>query len=57
MLVVNKGHTAASVTLPGAAGKVFLYIDESTAYGPAQPLTLASDTWELAPFAAGLLRL
>ena len=57
VLVVNKGASTASVTLAGASGGAWQYIDESTAYGPAAITTLASDTWTLAPYALGLLRL
>lgn len=57
VLVVNKGSAAADVTLPGAAGALWSYIDESTAYGPALTTTLVSDTWTIAPFGFGLLRM
>ena len=57
VLIVNKGNTAATVTFPGASGATWQFIDESTAYGPAQSVTLPADTWTLAPFALGLLRL
>ena len=57
VLVVNKSSQPASVTLAGASGGSFAYIDESTAYGPAVTTVLASDTWTLAPFALGLLRM
>lgn len=57
VLVVNKGSSAASVTLAGAAGGAWTYVDESTAYGPAVTTTLTSDTWLLAPYALGILRL
>jgi hypothetical protein len=46
-----------NVTLAGAAGGRWLFVDESTAYGPAASTTLSADTWTLAPFAAGILRL
>ena len=45
------------VTLAGAAGGAWAFVDESTAYSPAANFTLASDTWTLAPFAVGVLRL
>ena len=57
VLVINKAHTPQSVTLAGATGGVWTYIDESTALGPAQAVTLAADTWMLAPFALGIVRL
>ena len=57
VLVVNKGSSPADVTLAGATGGSWQYIDESTAYGPAATATLAADTWTLAPYALGLLRL
>ena len=57
LLVVNKASTLHNVTFPGATGATWLYIDESTAYGPAMSMTLAADTWALAPFSVGVLRL
>jgi hypothetical protein len=39
------------------AGGTLLYIDESTGFGPAQPLKLPADTWTLAPYAVGMLLL
>ena len=45
------------VQLAGATGGAWLYVDESTAYGPAATTTLPSDTWTLQPFSFGLLRL
>ena len=57
VLVVNKGATAATVTLAGVARGVWSYIDESTTYGPAAATTLGADSWTLAPFALGILRL
>ena len=57
LLVVNKLSTAQTVTLPGAAGASWTYIDESTAFGPAVKTTIAADSWTLAPFALGVLRL
>ena len=57
VLVGNKGATPQSVTLAGAAGATFNFIDESTAFGPAATMTLASDTWTLAPYAVGVVRL
>ena len=56
VLVVNKAHTAQTVTLAGATGGSWLYIDESTALGPAQTTAIASDTWTLAPYALGIVR-
>ena len=57
VLIVNKLSTPQTVTLTGASGGDWQYIDESTAYGPAVHTTLAADTWSLAPFALGVLRL
>ena len=57
VLIVNKGNVAANVSLAGAKGAAWQFIDESTAFGPAQSVALADDTWVLAPFALGLLRL
>lgn len=57
VLIVNKVHTAQSVTLTGATGGTWQYIDESTAFGPAQSIVASADTWTLAPFSAGILRL
>ena len=57
VLVVNKANTPQNVTVPGAAGGAWSFVDESTAFGPAAATTLAADTWQLAPFALGVLRL
>jgi hypothetical protein len=57
VLVVNKSPAVANVTVAGALGGAWSYIDESTAYGAAVTVTLASDAWLLAPYALGLLRL
>ena len=57
VLIVNKGSTATTVTLAGATGGSWSLIDESTAYGPPVTTTLTSDTWSLAPFALGFVRL
>ena len=57
VLIVNKLSTPQTVTLTGATGGDWQYIDESTAYGPAVHTTLPADTWSLAPFALGVLRL
>jgi len=56
VLVVNKVSTPQGVTLAGATGASWTYIDESAAYGPALTTTLASDTWTLAPFSVGIVR-
>jgi len=57
VLVVNKRATAQTVALAGAAGGAWAVLDEQSAFGPARSETLAADTWELAPFALGVLRL
>ncbi len=57
VLVVNKGSAPAAITLAGATGGSWLYIDESTAYGPAATTTLTADTWTLAPYGLGIVRL
>ena len=57
VLVVNKESVPHNVSLAGAAGGIWLYIDESTANNPAASATLSADSWTLAPFAAGILRL
>lgn len=57
VLVVNKEAVPHAVSLAGAAGARWTYVDESTAFGPAASATLGSDTWTLAPFAAGVVRL
>ena len=56
-LVVNKTPLWQSVSLQGAAGGAWRVVDESTAYGPAAQVQLSGDTWALAPYAAGVLRL
>lgn len=57
VLIVNTRSTPATVTLAGATGATFNVIDEATAFGPARADTLAADTFTLAPFALGVLRL
>ena len=56
LLIGNKAAAAQNVTLAGAAGGTLRYIDESTAFGPAASIALASDTFTLAPFSVGVLR-
>ena len=57
VLIVNTKSAPQTVTLAGASGASWAYLDESAAFGPAQTTTLAADTWVLAPFALGVLRL
>ena len=57
LLIVNKAAVPQSVTLAGAKGASWTYLDETAGMGPAQATTLAADTWALAPFAVGVLRL
>ena len=57
VLVVNTDYAPHNVSLAGAAGAQWLYIDESTTYGPAASTTLSADTWLMAPYAVGVLRL
>jgi hypothetical protein len=56
VLVVNKAASSQAVTLAGAAGGSWSYVDESTGFGPYGETTLGADTWQLAPFALGVLR-
>ena len=56
-LVVNMDASPHNVTLAGAAGGSWAVVDASTGYGPAATSALEADTWLLAPFAAGVLRL
>jgi hypothetical protein len=57
VLVVNKASYANQVSVPGvgAAGATWTFIDESTAYGPANVTTLSSDVITLAPYAWGVI--
>ena len=57
VLVLNKSPTSQSVTVPGGAGGSWAFIDESTGFGPWTTETLQSDTFGLAPYAAGILTL
>ena len=57
VLLVSQSHAPQAVTVPGATGGSWLYIDESTAFGPAVSVAVSSDTLELAPYALGLLRM
>jgi hypothetical protein len=56
VLVVNKSSLPQSVTIAGATGGTWKYVDESTGFGPAGVTTLKSDTIALAPFALGIVR-
>jgi hypothetical protein len=56
VLVVNKAASSQAVTLAGAAGGAWSYVDESTGFGPYGETTLGADTWQLAPYALGVLR-
>ncbi len=59
VLIVNKKSTPQSVTVKGAGGGVgtWTFIDESTAYSPAQTIAVTQDTWTLQPFSLGILRM
>ena len=57
ILIVNKQAVSHNVTYAGASGGAWTFIDESTAFGPAATTTLAADSWTLAPFGLGILRL
>jgi len=55
VLVLNPTELNKTVTLSGASGGQWSFVDESTGFGPYATETLSSDTWELAPYAAGVL--
>lgn len=57
ILIVNKAAVAQRVELSGATGGAWTFLDESAGFGPAQTTTLPADTWTLAPFTVGVLRL
>jgi len=59
VLIVNKKSTPQSVTVKGAGGGAgtWTFIDESTAYSPAQTIAVTQDTWTLQPFSLGILRM
>jgi hypothetical protein len=57
VLIMNKSPTAQTLTVPGATGGSWAYVDESTGFGPWATVVLPSDTFELAPYAAGVLTL
>jgi hypothetical protein len=57
VLVMNLSPDAQSVTIPGATGGSWSYVDESTGFGPWAVTVLSSDSFALAPFAAGILTL
>jgi hypothetical protein len=41
--------------VPGATGGTFVYVDETTAFGPPQSITIPADTWSLNPYASGFV--
>lgn len=56
VLIVSKSHLAQTVTLAGATGGTWTYVDETGGFSPAaQSVVLTSDTWTLARFSAGIL--
>jgi len=57
VLLVNTKNAAKCVTIPSAAGKTILIIDEKTGDGPARQEVVASDSFTLAPFATAVLKL
>lgn len=57
VLIVSKSHEAQSVTVTGATGGSWLYVDESTAFGPPVSVPVTSDSFTLAPYGLGLLRM
>lgn len=57
VLLVNTRASAQAVTVPGATGGTWRYVDESTGFGPPASAPWAADTLTLAPFALGVLRL
>lgn len=57
VLVVNKSHMRQNVTLAGAAGATWWYVDPSTGFGPAQSTVLTESTWVLQPFSVGFVRM
>ncbi len=57
VLVINKTPDPQGVTLAGATGAAWAYVDESTGFGPYAETTLSADTWTLAPYAVGFVTL
>ncbi len=57
VLAVNKSPFNQTVSLAGASGAALSFIDESTAYGPANTTTLTADTWTMAPYGVALVRM
>jgi hypothetical protein len=55
ILLVNKADGVSQVTVPGATGGTFVYVDETTAFGPPQSITIPADTWSLNPYASGFV--
>ena len=56
-LVVNKSPLPQDVEIAGATGGSWRYVDESTAFGPPVKVAVAEDTWTLAPYAMGVVRM
>ena len=57
LLVVNKTPLPQIIEIVGATGGSWRYVDESTAFGPPVKVAVASDTWTLAPYAMGVVRM
>ena len=54
VLVVNKSPAPQAVAIAGA--RTFEFVDESTAYGPAQTVSVTGGTIALAPYSLGVAR-
>lgn len=55
VLVLNKQHVTNDITLPGATGGSFTFVDETTGFSPYQTVPITADTWTLQPFSAGIV--
>jgi hypothetical protein len=55
VLIVSKSHLPQTVTVAGATGGTWTYVDETGGFGPAQSVQLTADTWQLERFSAGIL--
>lgn len=55
VLIVSKSHLPQAVSVQGATGATWTFIDLSTGMGPAASIKLTSDEWTLSPFSLGIL--
>ena len=55
VLVGSKSPEPQTITVTGASGGSWAVVDEATGFGPWRTENLASDTFTIAPYAAGVV--